>query len=73
MNPETELRSTESWGDCRYRDYTTSAKKAEAFQNIPKIRFTDSGHGIVPSVNIHHGRRLPTIRVLADYVREHAS
>lgn len=68
-----ELRSTESRDDCRYRDYTTSEKKAVAFRNIPKIRFTDSGHGIVPSVYVHTGKRLPTIRTLADYVREHVS
>lgn len=68
-----EMRSTADWsGDCRYRAYTTNAKKAEAFKSIPKIRFTDSGHGIVPSVREHKGRREREIRTLSDYVREHA-
>ena len=39
--------NTECMQDIRYRKYTTSKKKAEAFNNIPKIQFTDSGHGIV--------------------------
>lgn len=56
--------------DVRYRAYTTSQKKAELFKKIPKIRFTDSGHGIVFSAFEAKGPRLPTISTLADYVSE---
>jgi hypothetical protein len=57
-----ELRSTQDWDDVRYREYTTSDKRAEIFKTFPKIQFTDSGHGIVPSVTVHSGgRRLPTL------------
>lgn len=65
-----EMRSTADWQDVRYREYTTSARKAEAFKRVPRIQFTDSGHGIVPFVREHKGRREPCIRVLADHVRE---
>ncbi|PBB75175.1 hypothetical protein CK227_10305 [Mesorhizobium sp. WSM4308] len=64
------MRSTADWSDCRYRAYTTNAKKAENFRGLPKIRFTDSGHGIVPSVHEHKGRREREIRTLSDYVQE---
>lgn len=33
--------------DVRHREYTTSAAKADEFEKIPRIQFTDSGHGIV--------------------------
>jgi hypothetical protein len=60
--------------DVRYRSYTTSQKKAEAFRRIPKIRFTDSGHGIVFSAFETTGQpRKPIIRTLADYVSSHLS
>ena len=54
--------------DVRHREYTTSAKKAQLFGQIPKIQFTDSGHGIVFAASEHRGRREPTRRM--DYVRE---
>lgn len=66
-----EMRSTEEWGDVRYRDYTTSKKKADAFREIPKCQFTDSGHGVVSVVKEMKSRKLPVIRVMADYVNEH--
>lgn len=47
-----------------------SAKEAEAFNAIPKIQFTDNGHGIVFSVREHAGLKKPTRRELADYVRD---
>ena len=62
--------------DCRYRDdiryraYTTSQRKADLFKQIPKIQFSDSGHGIVFSAREHTGRRERSIYTLADYVRE---
>lgn len=56
--------------DVRYRAYTTSARKAELFDRIPRIQFTDSGHGIVFRSAPHHGRRQPLRHGLADYVRE---
>lgn len=69
-----EMRSTERWDDCRYRDYTTSAAKAEKFRRVPKIQFTDSGHGIVPTVSEVSSRKLPKINgphSNADHVRRH--
>jgi hypothetical protein len=63
-----EMRSTADWSDVRYREYTTSVRKAEAFRNIPKIKFTDNGHGIVPVVKDHIGRREKPISILRDHV-----
>src|SRR2546426_876869 len=59
--------------DVRYRVYTTSKRKAEAFDRIPKIQFTDSGHGIVFSASElpPRTRKLEARYGLADYVREH--
>jgi hypothetical protein len=62
------MRSTQNWEDVRYREYTTSVRKAELFKTIPKIKFTDSGHGIVPVVNEHRGTRLPRNMILQDHV-----
>ena len=56
--------------DVRYRDYTTSEKKAAIFRKIPKIQFTDSGHGIVFCAR-ETIKRKPKITILADYVCEH--
>jgi hypothetical protein len=67
------MRSTEDWSDVRYRDYTTSLARAEAHRLIPKLRFTDSNHGVVPVVAEHPGgKRLKVVHDLAQYVREHA-
>jgi hypothetical protein len=63
-----EMRSTADWKDVRYREYTTSKRKADLFAQVPKIAFTDSGHGIVPSVREHCGRRQPRNMVLQDHV-----
>ena len=52
----------------RHREYTTSQKKAELFAQIPRIQFTDSGHGIEFAAIPHQGRREPTRSM--DYVRE---
>lgn len=51
--------STEEHGEnsVRYRAYTTSAKTAELFDRIPRIDFTDSGHGIVFAARPHQGKR----------------
>ncbi len=54
--------------DVRHREYTTSAKKAALFSQIPRIQFTDSGHGIEFVALPHRGRRLPERRM--DYVRD---
>ena len=59
------------YDDVRYRRYTNSKKKAEAFEKIPKIQFTDSGHGIVFCTREHSGLRKQTCSQLADYVRKH--
>jgi len=66
-----EMRSTANWQDIRYREYTSSAKKAELFRGVPRIDFTDSGHGIVPHVREHSGRREPRNTQLADHVQSH--
>lgn len=63
-----EMRSTANWGDVRYREYTTSARKAELFKAVPKIAFTDSGHHIIPCVAEHKGKKLPLNRMLAEHV-----
>jgi hypothetical protein len=62
------MRSTANWDDIRYREYTTSKRKAELFKKVPRIRFTDSGHHIIPVVNEHHGRRQPRNMLLQDHV-----
>ena len=56
--------------DVRYREYTSSKKKAERFGKIPKIQFTNSGHGIVFQAWEHKGRRNPEVRELAKYIQE---
>lgn len=67
-----EMRSTANWSDVRYREYTTSEKKAEIFRGVPKIQFTDSGHGIVPAVREHvRGPREPRNMMLADHVQDY--
>jgi len=57
--------------DVRYRAYTTSKQKAEAFNKIPKIQFTDSGHGIVFCSRELRGKRKSTIYVLSNYVAKY--
>ncbi len=57
--------------DIRYREYTSSKRRAEAFEKIPKIQFSDSGHGICFSATPHRGARLPARRELNSYVQEH--
>lgn len=64
-----EMRSTADWQDVRYREYTTSSKKADLFKQVPKIRFTDTAHHIIPVVKEHRGRREPENRILADHVQ----
>ena len=67
-----EMRSTANWDDVRYRAYTTSKRRADTFKaKVPKIKFTDSGHGIIAVVSEKPpGQRLRTISILADHVRE---
>lgn len=59
----------------RHRSYTRSRRKAGAFAAIPRIQFTDSGHGIVFYAEEHRlgSRRLPARRGLEDYIRKHTS
>lgn len=52
---DTEMR------EVRCREYTTSRRTAELWAQIPRIQFTDSGHGIVFDARPHKGRRRPTI------------
>lgn len=59
--------------DVRYRTYTVSRKRAEAFARIPRIQFTDSGHGIVFHATElpPRAKRLPVVYGLSDYITEH--
>ncbi len=66
-----EMRSTANWEDVRYREYTCNARKAELFKSVPKIQFTDSGHGIVPHVREHRGHKEPRNMMLAEHVRDY--
>lgn len=71
-----EMRSTENWNDVRYREYTSSMRRAEAFRLVPKVRFTDSGHGVVPSVGECRSRKSDQIKgpnTLEYHVKEHFS
>jgi hypothetical protein len=54
--------STEEHGEdaVRYRAYTSSYRKADAFAKIKRINFTDSGHGIVFVAEKKTGPRKPT-------------
>lgn len=52
----------------RYRAYTQSRGKAKAFESIPKIQHSDSGHGTVFVAHEHSGPREPRVYDLAAYV-----
>jgi hypothetical protein len=60
------------YDDVRYRVYTTSEKRADEFRQIPRIQFSDSGHGIVfAATKLPHGtRRREVRRGLEEYVNE---
>lgn len=53
---DTEMRKARS------RSYTSSRRTAEMFEKVPRIQFTDSGHGIVFIATQHSGRREPEMR-----------
>lgn len=59
--------------DVRYRGYTASPTFAEAFGKVPKIQFTDSGHGIYFMAWPHKvgSPKKPRRSELRDYVRDH--
>lgn len=59
--------------DIRYRAYTRSRAVAEKFTKIPRINFTDSGHGIVfyaYEMRLGEQRKL-TCGILREYVNKH--
>ena len=56
--------------DVRWREYTTSRKRAELFNKIPKIQFSDSGHGIVFWAREHKGKHKERRTELSNYVSE---
>ncbi len=64
------FNTDQRYDDVRYRSYTSSRKKAELFKQIPKIQFTDSGHGIVFSAREHKGKRKPIVTILGYYINE---
>ncbi len=65
--------STEERGEnaVRHREYTTSKKTAELFDRIPRIQFTDSGHGIEFMAGTHTGPRRPVKVGLREHVQHH--
>lgn len=54
--------------EARWRQYTQNPHTADLWVRIPKIQFSDSGHGIVFTATVHSGRRKPTTRS-PDYVQ----
>jgi len=62
------FNTDQRYDDVRWREYTTSKRKAERFAKIPKLQFSDSGHGIVFNARPHSGPRKPVVRVLSEYV-----
>lgn len=56
--------------DIRYRKYTTSDKLAKRFEQIPKLQFTDSGHGIVFYARPYSGSKKEPIFAIEKYVKE---
>lgn len=67
--------NTENSLDARYRIYSRSASRAAAFGKIPKIQFSDSGHGIVFNAREVPQKTLPEIygqNSVRDHVRQHA-
>lgn len=52
---DTEMR------EARSREYTRSKKMADLWNQIPRIQFSDSGHGIVFNAHPHSGKRRPTM------------
>lgn len=63
--------STEEYGDdaVRHREYTSSVSTAKLFSQVPRVQFTDSGHGIVFSAYPHRGKRKPVRRM--EHVAKH--
>lgn len=59
------------YDDVRYRKYTSSKKEAELFNQVPKIQFTDSGHGIVFVSREHKGRKETQIYTCYQHVDKH--
>lgn len=68
-----EMRSTADWQDVRYRTFTTSARKAEAFKKIPPLRFAigNGHHHFVTCVGEHSGKRGPIVMHLREHVSQH--
>jgi hypothetical protein len=65
---ELEATCTET-GEVRYRTYTRSKKLADLFAKIPKLQYSDSGHGVVFSSVEVRRRRKPDLVYLTDHVR----
>jgi len=65
--------STEEQGEnkIRHRVYTQSEITAEAWRRIPRIDFTDSGHGIAFTSYAHNGKRKLEKLDLYRHVDEH--
>lgn len=66
---DTGAHNYRGYDGVRHREYTSSRRTAELFEQVPRIDFTDSGHGIVFSATEHRGRRKPVRRY--EHVREH--
>jgi hypothetical protein len=57
--------------DVRHREYTRSKAMALAWSRIPRVDFTDSGHGIVFAAREHQGKRERLIYGMRDHVEKH--
>lgn len=66
---DTGAHNYAGYDGVHHRQYTTSAKTAELFSQIPRIQYTDSGHGIVFRAREHRGQRKPVKHM--EYVTTH--
>lgn len=67
--------NTENSADVRFRVYTRSWFRMSVFEKIPKIQFSDSGHGVVFVAREVPDRTYPEIKGInscRDHVRQHA-
>jgi hypothetical protein len=65
---DTGAHNYAGYDGVRHRQYTTSERTADLFKRIPRIQFSDSGHGIVFTARPHSGARMPVRRM--EYVAE---
>ena len=63
------------FSDLRHREYTRSRERADRFKKVPRIPFTDSGHGIVfIAREMNPGERRQSVhrlRSIVEHIEEH--